>query len=266
MQIFKPYLDDRVKALIDDLSLLEKIDIRCLPQSVAIIMDGNGRWAKKRGLPRAIGHRNGAERLRSIIKLSSALGIKYLTLYTFSTENWKRSYGEVAFLMDLMVEYLSREIDELHQNNIRIVPIGDLSALPLPTRRELEAGRNLTSANSGLTVNIAVNYGGRQELVDAVRLLAEQVCAGELTVEQIDEKAISDRLYTAGQIDPDLLIRTSGELRLSNYLLYQSAYSELYFTDVLWPDFSADEYLKALADYGHRERRFGKESSVKRGD
>jgi len=263
MPIYTPHLDGSIKALIGDLSLLEKIDVRRLPQSVAIIMDGNGRWAKKRGLPRAIGHRNGAEALRNIIKLSSALGIKYLTLYAFSTENWKRSADEVAFLMGLMIEYMSREIDEMHRNNIRVVPIGDLMALPLATRRELEAGRSLTAGNTGLTVNLAVNYGGRQELVVVARILAEQVCKGELTIEQIDEQAISDCLYTAGQIDPDLMIRPSGELRLSNYMLYQSAYSELYFTDVLWPDFSADEYLKALADYGRRERRFGKESGIK---
>jgi undecaprenyl diphosphate synthase len=230
-----------------------QIDQEKLPAHVAVIMDGNGRWARRRGLPRSAGHRAGVERVRTVIRMSSDIGIRYLTLYAFSTENWKRPEGEVNTLMSLLVEYLVRELPELHEKRVRIRTLGDISALPEKVRAEIERAVVTTKDNTGLTVNMAINYGGRQELVAAVR----RALADGVKPEQIDEAWISSALYTAGEPDPDLMIRTSGEARISNFLLYQLAYAELYFTDTYWPDFDEAEYAKALADFAGRGRRFG---------
>lgn len=231
----------------------EGIDRKRLPLHVAIIMDGNGRWAKKRGLPRAAGHRAGVERVRTIIRMSSDIGIKYLTLFAFSTENWKRPDDEVGTLMGLLLEYLKKELAELHEKNVRILTLGDTSRLPSEVAREIQRAKITTKDNTGLTVNMAVNYGGRQEITDALK---KAICEGA-GAEDITEEYISSLLYTAGQPDPDLVIRTSGEARISNFLLYQTAYAEFYFPDTLWPDFDEAEYKKALSVYASRERRFG---------
>lgn len=229
-----------------------------IPKHIAIIMDGNGRWAKKRLMPRVVGHKFGVEALRSIIKRCSSLGVSYLTIYAFSTENWKRPADEVGALMDLLVNYLKGELKELDENNVRIMCIGDMDGLPEAPKRELESAIAATASNTGLTLNMALNYGGRMEILGAVRALAEKVESGKLKASDITEDHISNALYTAGQTDPDLIIRTSGEIRVSNFLLWQLAYSEFYFTDVLWPDFNEKELDKAIEVYNQRQRRFGK--------
>ena len=229
------------------------IDKDALPVHVAVIMDGNGRWAKRRGLPRSAGHRAGVERVRTVIRMSSDIGIKYLTLYAFSTENWKRPKGEVSTLMKLLLEYLRQELDELHEKNVRIQTLGDISRLPDEVCREIDRAKRTTRENTGLTVNMAINYGARQEIVQAA---AVAVRIGRKP-EDIDEDYIASLLSTAGQPDPDLMIRTSGEQRISNFLLYQLAYAELYFTDTYWPDFDEVEYAKALKYFKERDRRFG---------
>lgn len=234
-----------------------EIDINNLPKHIAIIMDGNGRWAKKRGLVRTIGHRAGIESVKKVIKASTELGIKYLTLYAFSTENWKRPVDEINALMNLLVEYLSKEINELAMNNIKINFIGDLSVLPEKCKREIEYAHNLTKNNKRLVLNIALNYGGRDEILKAVKKICKKIEIGELELSQITEETISDNLYTKDQPDPDLIIRTSGEKRLSNFLLWQAAYSELWFTDVLWPDFDKKHLIEAILYYQKRNRRFG---------
>ena len=236
-----------------DEKIYGQIDQQRLPAHVAIIMDGNGRWAKKRGLPRSAGHRAGVERVRTIIQVSSDIGIRYLTLFAFSTENWKRPTDEVDTLMSLLVEYLVKELPELHAKNARIRTLGDIPALPEELQKEIARAVETTKDNTGLTVNMAINYGARQELVEAVR----RALADGLRPEDVDEEWISSALYTAGEPDPDLMIRTSGEARISNFMLYQLAYSEIYLTDTYWPDFDEAEYAKALADYAGRSRRFG---------
>ncbi len=236
-----------------DTHIYGQIDTQRLPAHVAVIMDGNGRWAKKRGLPRSAGHRAGVERVRTIIRMSSDIGIRYLTLFAFSTENWKRPEGEVNVLMSLLVEYLVKELPELHEKNVRIRTLGDMSGLPDKVKAEISRAIETTKDNTGLTVNMAINYGGRQELVEAVK----KALTTGVKPEDVDEEWISSMLYTAGEPDPDLLIRTSGEARISNFLLYQLAYAELYFTGTYWPDFDEAEYEKALADYAGRGRRFG---------
>ena len=228
-----------------------------LPRHVAIIMDGNGRWAKQHMLKVAMGHRAGVEALRAIIRESSDIGIKALSLFAFSTENWRRSETEVAALMQLLLEYFRSEIDELDENNVRIRILGEKDGLPAPQREALIRAEERTKNNTGLNLCIAINYGGRQELVRAARLLAEKVQAGEMTPDQIDEQAFSGCLYTAGLPDVDLLIRTSGEMRLSGFLLYQCAYAEFLFPETLWPDFTLDDYHAALDAYALRDRRFG---------
>lgn len=228
-----------------------------MPRHVAIIMDGNGRWAKKRVMPRALGHRKGVEALRAIVRESSDLGIEVLTLYAFSTENWRRSQEEVGVLMRLLLEFFASEIDELHANHVRIRILGDLAGLPAPQREATTRAMEKTAANDGLQLNIALNYGGRDELVRATRMLVARVVSGELSAEAIDEKVIAGCLDTAGQPDVDLMIRTSGEQRLSNFLLYQAAYAEFLFPQVLWPDFDINAYHEALDTYASRERRFG---------
>ncbi len=236
-----------------DTRIYDQINAQRLPTHVAVIMDGNGRWAKGRGLPRSAGHRAGVERVRTVIRMSSDIGIRYLTLFAFSTENWKRPEGEVSVLMSLLVEYLIKELPELHEKNVRIRTLGDMSALPDKVKAEISRAIETTKDNTGLTVNMAINYGARQELVEAVR----KALADGVKPEDVDETWISSALYTAGDPDPDLLIRTSGEARISNFLLYQLAYTELYFTGIYWPDFDEAEYAKALADYAGRDRRFG---------
>jgi len=228
-----------------------------LPRHVGIIMDGNGRWAKKHKLGVALGHRQGVESLREIIRHTDDLGIGSLSIYAFSTENWNRSPEEVGALMQLILEFFASEIDELHEKNVRILILGEKDVFPPRQRETLIAAENRTAGNTGLHLNICLNYGGRAELTRAARLIARDVQAGLLTADAIDEQAISDRLYTAGQPDVDLMIRTSGEMRLSNFLLWQCAYAEFLFPTVLWPDFTVAHYDEALLAFGGRERRFG---------
>ncbi|NLW21529.1 MAG: isoprenyl transferase [Clostridiales bacterium] len=228
-----------------------------LPAHVAIIMDGNGRWARQHALSVMRGHRQGVEALREIIRYSSDIGIQVLSLYAFSTENWSRPEAEVAALMRLIVEFFHSEIDELHQNQVRIRILGDVDGLTQPARQAVLQATERTAQNTGLQLNIALNYGAHSEMLRAVRLLLAEVQSGALRPDQVDLGSISQRLYTAGQPQVDLLIRTSGEQRLSNFLLFQSAYAELLFPDILWPDFTVAHYKEALATYGGRDRRFG---------
>lgn len=229
------------------------------PEHIAIIMDGNGRWAKQRGLPRSLGHKAGVEALKEIVRYSSNIGIKILTVYAFSTENWARPVEEVDYLINiLLVEYMKKEIDELNKNNVKIRILGDIDQLPVSTKKQIIEAVELTKNNSGLKFNIALNYGGRKEIVDAVKKIAEMIEKGEVKTADIDEKLLADCLYTSGDKDPDLIIRTSGEMRISNFLIWQSAYSELYFSNVLWPDFNKDNFKEAIDDYMKRDRRFGK--------
>ena len=228
-----------------------------LPRHVAIIMDGNGRWAKQHALRVALGHRKGVETLRAIIRESSDLGIEALSLYAFSTENWRRSPDEVEALMGLLLEYFTKEIDELDENRVCIRILGDKDGMPERQRQALVKAEERTKKNTGLKLNIAINYGGRTELVRAARILAEKAVRGEIKPEDITEQTLADELYTKGLPDVDLLIRTSGEMRLSNFLLYQCAYAEFEFPKVLWPDFDLAAYHEALAAFGNRDRRFG---------
>ena len=228
-----------------------------LPRHVAIIMDGNGRWAKQHKIKVSLGHKQGVETLRAIIRESSDLGLDTLSLYAFSTENWKRSEQEVSALMALLLEYFSSEIDELDEKNVCIRILGDKDGLPAPQREAVIRAEERTQNNTGLHLLIAINYGGRQEIVRAAKILSEKVQRGEMKPEDITEAAFSDALYTAGRPDVDLLIRTSGEQRLSGFLLYQSAYAEFMFPSVLWPDFTIDDFHQALDAYAKRDRRFG---------
>jgi len=228
-----------------------------LPKHVAIIMDGNGRWAKKHKLNVSKGHRQGTETLREIIRHTDDLGIGALSLYAFSTENWNRSEEEVAALMQLMLDFFHSEIDELDAKNVRILILGDKGRLPDKQREALTEAEQRTGSNTGLRLNIAINYGGRAELAKAAREIATLVKNGTITAGEITEQTLADHLYTAGQPDVDLLIRTSGEQRISNFLLYQCAYAEFVFPEILWPDFTVHEYDLALEAFGRRERRFG---------
>ena len=228
-----------------------------MPRHVAIIMDGNGRWAKAKGLARSAGHAAGVEALRDIIRASDDWGIEALSLYAFSTENWARSKEEVGALMALLLKYFTSEIDELYEKNVRITILGDVDGLPGPQRDAVNAAMERTKDNTGLKLNIALNYGGRQELVRAARQLAQAVKDGEMTPEAIDEEAFSSRLYTAGSPDVDLLIRTSGEQRLSNFLPWQTTYAEFVFDTINWPDFDRGRYMRCLQAYADRDRRFG---------
>jgi undecaprenyl diphosphate synthase len=233
------------------------IDLEKIPAHVAIIMDGNGRWAQKRNLPHMAGHNAGMLAIKEIVKASSSLGVKHLTVYAFSTENWKRSREEVSGIFRLLIIYIEKELKELHENNVKVRVLGDYEKLPKDAVKSLEHSLATTRENTGLQFNIALNYGGRDEILRSVRKLAEDVEAGTLKAEDITEEMISDNLYTAGIPDPDMIIRTSGEMRLSNYLLWQCAYSEFIFTDVLWPDFTRDEYEKTIEIFQNRKRRFG---------
>ena len=236
------------------------LDMTRLPQHVAIIMDGNGRWAKKRGLPRLAGHNAGMESMKEIVRRSSDLGIKYLTVYAFSTENWKRSWEEVSGIFKLLIKFVDLDLDELNEKNVRVRVLGDYTAIPEAARRSMDETLETTKDNTGLQFCIALNYGSRAEITRAVNTLADKVRAGEIEGE-ITEEMIARYLYTGeenGNIpDPDVIIRTSGEERLSNFMLWQSAYSEFVFTNVLWPDFSPEVYEQTLELYQSRDRRFG---------
>lgn len=231
-----------------------------LPKHVAVIMDGNGRWAQERGKLRVEGHKEGMESVREAVKLSSQLGIKYLTLYAFSLENWKRPVREVRFLMGLLESYLKKEVDELHANNVRITTIGKTNALPKPVQKALKKAIDHTAGNEGLTLTLALSYGGRWDIVRAMQMIALDVRRGKVSPEDLTEETVGKYLSTGAMPDPDLMIRTSGEMRLSNYLLWESAYTEIYVTSELWPAFRRDAYYKALSDYTLRERRFGQTS------
>lgn len=239
-------------------SVKEKIDLTRLPRHIAIIMDGNRRWAKMHGEDAFAGHKKGVSTVREITEASAKLGINYLTLYTFSTENWNRTQNEVDFLMELLVYTIEQETADLHKNNVRIFTIGDLQGLSDKTREKMEQSIELTSQNTGLNLIIALNYSSRMEITAAAKRIAEDALNNRLNISEINEKLISDYLTTKNIPDPDLLIRTSNELRLSNFLLWQAAYTELYFTDVLWPDFSSENYYEAIYEFQQRSRRFGK--------
>ena len=233
------------------------INSKQLPEHVAIIMDGNGRWAERKGLNRIRGHRKGADTVRKIVTFSRETGIRWLTLYAFSEENWKRPSSEVQGLMTLLNRFLKKELKEMQKNGIQLRTIGRTSRLPKSTRQILFDTIEKTSSNSDMTLTLALSYGGRQEILDAVLKIVSQIQENRISASDITEKLVSDSLYTSGMPDPDLLIRTSGEYRISNFLLWQISYSEIYITPTLWPDFGENEYEKALRDYQKRDRRFG---------
>ena len=235
----------------------QDLDYKIIPTHIAIIMDGNGRWAKKRGLPRVMGHRAGIKTVREIIKSCSELNVKILSLFAFSTENWRRPKEEVDALMDLLVLTIENELDELIGNNIIIKTIGDKGGLPKYVQKKVVEAEEKTKKNTGMIVNVALNYGGRKEIVDGVKEICKKVINNEISINDIDEHLFSQMLYTKGLPDPDLLIRPSGELRLSNFLLWQNAYTELWFTPVFWPDFTKEHLISAIKDYQKRDRRFG---------
>ena len=232
--------------------------IKKLPTHIAFIMDGTGRWAKERFLPRTVGHREGAKRIKEIIKAARDLGVKVITFFAFSTENWGRSKNEINVLLHILSNFLEREIGELDKNNIRFMVIGRGEPMPEALQRKITRAEEKTRDNSTMSVVLALNYGGRQEIVDAAKSLAKDVLSGKICAGDLDEKIFSTYLYTAGIPDPDLLIRTSGEMRISNFLLWQLSYAELYFPKVYWPDFNKEEFLKAVEEYQNRNRRFGK--------
>lgn len=239
------------------MAIKEQIDKNRLPKHIAIIMDGNGRWAKQHGKNRIFGHKQGAKTVKEIVKISGEIQLEYLTLYAFSTENWNRPKSEVTGLMELLVTFLRKEIEELHTNNVKIKFIGDIDNLPQLQKNEVYSAMKKTKDNTGLMFIIALNYGSRMEIIEACKSIASKVKNGKLKLENIDEDIFSKNLFTKDIPDPDLLIRTSGEQRLSNFLLYQLAYSEFYFTDVYWPDFDVMELEKAIDVYLGRDRRFG---------
>lgn len=238
-------------------NLFYDINLDKIPAHIAIIMDGNGRWAKSRFMPRTYGHKVGVETIRKVVKECSRLGVKYLTLYAFSTENWKRPKEEVSALMGLLVKYLRNELEELHKNNVKILTIGDISKLPQACIEELDHAKEKTKDNTGLVMSLALNYGGRNDLVNAVKNISQEVVDGKISVDDIGDDLISSHLSTKESPDPDLVVRTSGEQRLSNFLLWELAYSEFYFADIHWPDFDEKELQKAIFAYQSRDRRFG---------
>jgi undecaprenyl diphosphate synthase len=229
-----------------------------LPVHIAIIMDGNGRWAKKRGLPRIAGHKAGVKAVKRVVEAAGELGISILTLFTFSHENWKRPRQEVSAIMKLLYETTKREINELDKNNVKLITTGRIEELSPQRWNILEKAKEQTKDNTGLILNLALNYGGRTEILDAVKHIAQEVKQGKLDIDDLNEENFAKYLYTNGLPDPDLLIRTSGEKRISNFLLWQTSYTELYITDVLWPNFTAKDFYEAIWDYQNRERRFGR--------
>ncbi len=234
-----------------------KIDLTKLPQHVAIIMDGNGRWAKSHNLPRTSGHIEGVRRVEEIIIAASKMGIKVLTLFTFSTENWRRPQNEISVLMQTLIDILNKKVGKLNEYNMRFQMIGRLQGIPPDVLKTIENTTEKTKTNTGMILNMAFNYGARLEIVDAVREIASKVKQGQLNIEEITEDSISERLYTKGLPDPDLLVRTSGEQRVSNFLLWQCSYAEFYFTEKFWPEFNEQELRKAIFDFQNRERRYG---------
>lgn len=254
MKIFQRNIE---KKQSNSIELIKRIKDRPLPVHIGIIMDGNGRWAKKRSLPRTAGHRAGMESFKRIVKAAVQVGVPYLTVYAFSTENWKRPREEVDALMGLLVEYIKRELSELKSQGVRIKTLGQLDALPQKAQLEIVRAERETVDNKQLYLQIALNYGGRMELTKAVREICHKVALSEIKWENIDEELIGNYLYTANIPDPDLIIRTSGEYRLSNFLIWQAAYAEIVITDVLWPDFMPDDFFSAIDEYQHRQRRFG---------
>jgi undecaprenyl diphosphate synthase len=253
-----PSCGPAVKTRTPNADLHSQIDLERLPRHIAVIMDGNGRWARKRHLPRIAGHRAGIGAVRQVVEACARLGVPCLTLYAFSVENWKRPHTEVKLLMRLLREYLKKEIAELNRNNIRFGAIGRIESLPKTVQRDLQETIEKTQSNTGLRLTLALNYGGRAELIDAVRSLASKLKKrGDIDLEAITEQSFSRYLYTHDLPDPDLLIRTSGEMRLSNFLLWQVAYSEIWVTDILWPDFTERELFQAVIDFQRRERRYG---------
>ena len=240
------------------MSLKSEINIEKIPQHVAIIMDGNGRWAKQRGQVRLFGHKAGVQSVKKILQLSGELGIKYLTVYAFSTENWSRPEDEVSGLMSILLNALDFELKKMNESNVKLNVIGEIEKLPEKVRVRINEAMELTKSNSGITFNLALSYSGRWEIINAVKKIAEDIKNRNLEISEIDETLFSSYLTTRNMPDPDLLIRTSGELRISNYLLYQIAYSEFYFTNVFWPDFSEEEFYKAIISYQSREIRKGK--------
>ncbi len=252
-----------IKSGSKDAELLAAIDPSRLPRHIAIIMDGNGRWAKKRGKPRIFGHRAGAESVRSIVDTCARLQIQAVTLYAFSTENWKRPKTEVSGLMSMLKRYLKSELKEVHRNNIRFQPIGNIAGLAEDVRTEIAAAVRMTERNTGMILNVALNYGGRLELVEACKRAAAGIVSEGRSVAELNESDIESNLYTAGLPDVDLLIRTSGEMRISNFLLWQIAYAEIYVTETLFPDFRLPNIFEAITEYQKRDRRFGNVASSK---
>ncbi|NLJ57374.1 MAG: isoprenyl transferase [Tissierellia bacterium] len=235
----------------------EKVSGGIIPEHIAVIMDGNRRWAKLKNKPTKFGHREGALRVTDLVKNCGDLGIKYLSIYAFSTENWKRDKKEIDYLMDLLVEFVVKELNNLHNNDVKITIMGNIEKLPEKTKKEVERSIKLTKNNKTLHLNIALSYGSRNEIVRAVKNIIHDYENNEIKIEEINEESFKKYLFTKDMPDPDLLIRTSGEIRLSNFLLYQLAYTEFYFTDVLWPDFNKEELLKAIESYQHRRRNYG---------
>ena len=240
-----------------DFDLISQIDFSCLPAHIAIIMDGNGRWAHRKRLPRVAGHRAGAQAVHETVEICSQIGIKALTLFAFSTENWKRPRTEIDTLMALLREYLRKELEEIHRNNIRLQILGHYEQLPLEVQQDLEDAVRRTADNTGMVLNVALNYSARAEMVDAFNAILREMQAKDVRDLGVTEEMISDHLYTRGLPDPDLLIRTSGEMRVSNFLLWQIAYAEIWVTDTCWPDFTRRHLMQAIIDFQKRERRYG---------
>lgn len=235
----------------------DKLDLENIPSHIGIIMDGNGRWAKKRNLPRTFGHKEGTKRVIDIVETAYKLNIKSLTLYAFSTENWKRPEDEISKLMDLLAYYIKNQLEKIINNNIKINVLGDYTKFPNSIVKLIDNALQRTESNDKMILNIALNYGGQTEIVDATKKIVKDIGDNKISIDDINTETFKDYLYTKGQSDLDLLIRPSGELRVSNFLLYQLAYSEFYFSDILWPDFNENEFYKAIYDYQNRNRRFG---------
>ena len=252
------YTEEQIEKMLElKESIIDKVLRGHVPEHIAIIMDGNGRWAKARALPRIAGHKEGINSVREITRVCGEIGVKHLTLYTFSTENWKRPSSEVSALMHLLLKTIKEEIKELHKKGVRFTIIGDLDTIPVKTAEGLRDGIEITKANAGLNLNLALNYGSRQEIVEAMKSIAHQVKEGEVKLNSIDVELLSNSLLTNNMPDPELLIRTSGEHRLSNFLLWQIAYTEIFMTDLYWPEFREEQLLNAILDFQSRERRFG---------